>query len=176
MNILSCNSQLFLIVKPSAALNEEMDLSVRGEIFFFFNVACSIVFLSELPAVVIELSASGCCLSSVERLRRRAQNVDCLCDYYVSFGFFLLFRFASDLTEQSGSAAPGWRTGNTPGSELSQGHVQCGIAQWQDIISDPSRKNPQSGAACWPEIPLQVCHPLVGDLEPQTYRTEVFAC
>lgn len=36
MNILSCNSQLFLIVKPSAALNEEMDLSVRGEIIFFF--------------------------------------------------------------------------------------------------------------------------------------------
>lgn len=76
----------------------------------------------------IELAASGCCLSSAERLRRRACGVDCFCDSYVPLGFFLLFRLASDLAEQGGSVAPGWRTRNSPGSELSQGHVQRGVA------------------------------------------------
>lgn len=76
-----------------------------------------------------------------------------------------LYRFTSDLTEQGGSAAPGWRTRNPPGSQLSQGHVQCGAAQWQELVSDSSRKNPQSGAACWQDTSLQVCHSLVGDLK-----------
>lgn len=132
-------------------------------------IACSILFLSEPPAVRIELAASGCCLISPERLRRR-WGVDCFCDSYVPF---LLFRLASDLAEQGGSAAPGWRTRNSPGSELSQGHVQRGIAQWQDLVSDPSRKNPQSGTARWTESPLQVCHTLVGDLEPETYSAGI---
>lgn len=80
-------------------------------------------------------------------------------------GFFF-YRFISDFKEQGGSATSGWRTRNPPGSQLSQGHVQRGVAQWQELVSDPSRKNPQSGAACWQETPLQVCHSLVGDLKP----------
>lgn len=124
----------------------------------------------------IEVAAPGCCLSSAERLRRRAQGVDCFCDSYVPLGFFLPFRFASDLAEQGGSAASGWRTRDSPGSELSQGHVQRGVAQWQDLVSDPSRKNPQSGAARWPETPLQVCRPLVGDLEPQPSCVGALCC
>lgn len=131
----------------------------------YFPGACSIVFVSTLPALGIGLSASGCCLSSAERLRRRAWGVDSFCDSYVPSGFFLLFRLASDLAEQGGSAPPGWRTRNPPGRELSQGHVRRGAAQRQDLVSDPGRKNPQSGAAGWPETPLQVCRPLVGDME-----------
>lgn len=86
--------------------------------------------------------------------------------FLCSLGLLFLFRFTSDLTEQGGSAASGWRTRNPAGSQLSQGHVQCGVAQWQELVSDPSRKNPQTGAACWQETPLQVCHSLVGDPEP----------
>lgn len=83
-----------------------------------------------------------------------------------SLGLLFLYRFTSDLTEQGGSAASGWRTRNPPGSQLSQGHVQCGVAQWQEVVSDSSRKNTQIGAACWQETPLQMCHSLVGDLKP----------
>lgn len=39
-------------------------------------------------AVSIELAASGCCLSSAERLRRRTWGVDCFGGSYVPLGFF----------------------------------------------------------------------------------------
>lgn len=81
-----------------------------------------------------------------------------------SLASFSRSRFAADLTEQSGSAAAGWRTRNPPGSELPQGHVQRGTAQWQNLVSDPSRKNPKSGTTRWPEAPLPVHRALVGVL------------
>lgn len=98
-------------------------------------------------------------------LRRRTWGVDCFGGSYIPLGLFS-YRFISDFTEQGGSATPSWRTRNPPGSQLSQGHVQRGVAQWQELVSDPSRKNSQSGAACWQETPLQVCHSLVSDLKP----------
>lgn len=92
-----------------------------------------------------------------------------------SLASFSCSRFAADLTEQSGSSAAGWRTRNPPGSELPQGHVQRGIAQWQNLVSDPSRKNPKNRATRWPEAPLQVYCPLVGGLKPQTCCMGLFA-